>query len=97
MLNESIRCKSAEAFSDVLYDVCAGSTGVEGYGLQLGTLCASWEYGSVHDGERHEVRSCEPCFFMPLARLGRERLVSSISSDGDEDLNNSRRLAHNNL
>ena len=45
-----------ESANDVLCDVCGDSTRVEGYGLQFGTLCASWGYGSTHDGEFHVQR-----------------------------------------
>ena len=54
--------EQTESVSDVLCDVCGDSTRVEGYGLQFGTLRASWGYGSAHDGERYEVHLCEPCF-----------------------------------
>ncbi len=83
-----------ESVSDVLCDVCGASTHVEGYGLQFGILRASWGFGSAHDGERYEVHLCEPCFFMTLASPKRERLVSTMFSDGDEDLNNFGRIAH---
>ncbi|MBD2840598.1 hypothetical protein ID144_26495 [Pseudomonas sp. JM0905a] len=83
-----------ESVSDVLCDVCGASTRVEGYGLQFGTLCASWGYGSAHDGERYEVHLCEPCFFMTLASLKRERMVNTMFSDGNEDLSNFGRVAH---
>ena len=45
--------EQTESISDVLCDVCGDSTRVEGYGLQFGTLCDSWGYGSTHDGERY--------------------------------------------
>lgn len=41
-----------ESVSDVLYVVCGDSTRVDGYGVQFGTLRASWGYGSALDGER---------------------------------------------
>lgn len=44
--------EQTESVSDALCDVCGDSTRVEGYGLQFGTLCASWSDGSVHYGER---------------------------------------------
>ncbi|MBA1261990.1 hypothetical protein [Stutzerimonas stutzeri] len=47
--------EQTESIHDVLCDVCGESTRVEGYGLQFGTLHASWGYGSTHDGERYEV------------------------------------------
>ena len=47
--------EQTESISDVPCDVCGDSTRVEGYGLQFGTLRASWEFGSAHDGERYEV------------------------------------------
>lgn len=42
--------EQTESVSDVLCDVCGNSTRVEG-AAQFGTLCASWGYGSAHDGE----------------------------------------------
>ncbi|NWL78023.1 hypothetical protein DM872_14300 [Pseudomonas taiwanensis] len=82
-----------ESVSDVLCDVCGASTRVEGYGLQFGTLRASWGYGSAHDGERYEVHLCEPCFFQTLAYLRRERMVNTMFEDGDKDLENFGRVA----
>ncbi|MNO55824.1 hypothetical protein D3C76_463240 [compost metagenome] len=37
--------EQTESVSDVLCDVCGDSTRVEGYGLQFGTLRASWGDG----------------------------------------------------
>ena len=65
--------EQTESISDVLCDVCGDSTRIEGYGLQFGTLRASWGYGSTHDGERYEVHLCEPCFFRTISGLRRER------------------------
>ncbi|WP_165668519.1 hypothetical protein [Metapseudomonas otitidis] len=77
-----------KSVSDVLCDVCGAITRIEGYGLQFGTLRASWGFGSAHDGERYEVHLCEPCFFTTLAGLKRDRMVNTMFSAGDEDLNN---------
>lgn len=72
-----------ESINDVLCDVCGGSTRIEGYGLQFGTLSGSWGYGSTHDGERYEVHLCEPCFFRTISGLRRERMVNFMFSDED--------------
>jgi hypothetical protein len=87
--------KKPEFASDVLCDVCGDSTRVEGYGMQFGTLCASWGYGSVHDGERYKVHLCEPCFFTTISGLRRERMVNVMFSDQDQnqDLTNFGRIA----
>jgi hypothetical protein len=77
-----------ESVSDVLCDVCGATTRIEGHGLQFGALRASWGFGSVHDGERYEVHLCEPCFFMALAGLKRDRMVNTMFSASDEDLSN---------
>lgn len=82
-----------ESVSDVLCDICGDSTRIEGYGLQFGTLRASWGFGSAHDGERYEVHLCEPCFFRTLAGLRRDRMVNTMFSDEDEDLSNFGRVA----
>ena len=82
-----------ESANDVLCDVCGDSTRVEGYGLQFGTLCASWGYGSTHDGERYEVHLCEHCFFRTLSGLRRERMVNFMFSDADQDLSDFGRVA----
>lgn len=58
----------------------------KGYGLQFGTLRASWGYGSTHDGERYEVHLCEGCFFRTISGLRRERMVNFMFSDDDQDL-----------
>ncbi len=78
--------EQTESVRDVLCDVCGDSTRVEGYGLQFGTLRASWGYGSSHDGERYEVHLCEPCFFRVLSGLRRERMVSFMFGDEDQEL-----------
>ena len=70
--------EQAESVSDILCDVCGDSTRVEGYGLQFGTLRASWGFGSAHDGERYEVHLCELCFYRTLAGLKRERMVNTM-------------------
>ena len=75
--------EQTESISDVLCDVCGDSTRIEGYGLQFGTLRASWGYGSTHDGERYEVHLCEPCFFRTISGLRRERMVNFMFSDED--------------
>lgn len=67
-----------ETVADITCDVCCQSTRVEGYGLQFGTLQAHWGYGSKHDGERYEVHLCEPCFFLTLSTLRRERMVNTM-------------------
>ena len=87
--------EQAESVSDVLCDVCGDSTRVEGYGLQFGTLRASWGYGSAHDGERYEVHLCEPCFFRTLLGLRRERMVNFMFSDEDHDLSDFVRISVN--
>lgn len=78
--------KPVSMVNDVLCDVCSESTRVEGYGMQLGVLHASWGYGSRHDGERYEVHLCESCFFRTLSGLKRERMVNDIFNDEAEDL-----------
>ena len=82
-----------ESVSDVLCDVCGDGTRIEGYGLQFGTLRASWGYGSTHDGERYEVHLCEPCFFRTISGLRRERMVNTMFSDEDQDLSHFGRIA----
>ena len=78
--------KQTESVSDVLCDVCGDSTRIEGYGLQFGTLSASWGYGSAHDGERYEIHLCEPCFFRTISGLRRERMVNTMFSHEDQAL-----------
>ncbi|GJN55056.1 MULTISPECIES: hypothetical protein [Pseudomonas] len=82
-----------KSVSDVLCDACGNSTRVEGYGLQFGTLRANWSYGAAHDGERYEIRLCEPCFFRTLFGLRRDRMVNLMFSDVDEDLSDFGRVA----
>ncbi|WP_312728204.1 hypothetical protein [Stutzerimonas kunmingensis] len=77
--------EQTESVRDVLCDDCGDSTRVEGYGLQFGTLRASWGYGSAHGGEHYEVQMCEPCFFRTLLGLRRERTVNFMFSDEDQD------------
>lgn len=87
--------KQTESVSDVLCDVCGGSTRIEGYGLQFGTLSASWGYGSAHDGERYEIHLCEPCFFRTISGLRRERMVNTMFSDEDQALSDFGCIARN--
>ncbi len=68
---------------------------IAGYGLQFGTLRASWGDGSIHDGERYEIHLCEPCFFRTLLGLRRERMVNFMFSDEDQDLSDFGRVARN--
>ncbi|MFU4621829.1 hypothetical protein ACM705_14925 [Pseudomonas aeruginosa] len=91
--------EQTESISDVLCDVCGDSTRVEGYGLQFGTLRASWGcgYGSTHDGERYEVHLWEPCFFRTISGLRRERMVNFMFSDEDQDLSDFGRVARDDL
>lgn len=85
--------EQTESVRDVLCDVCGDSTRVEGYGLQFGTLRASWGYGSAHRGEHYEVKMCEPCFFRTLLGLRRERTVNFMFSDEDQGLRDFGRVA----
>ncbi|MEB3736474.1 hypothetical protein ULF88_25790 [Halopseudomonas pachastrellae] len=85
--------EQTESVDDVLCDVCGDSTRVEGYGLQFGTLRASWGYGSKHDGECYEVHLCEPCFFRTISDLKRERMVNFMFSDENPELNDFGRVA----
>ena len=85
--------EQVQSVSDVLCDVCGKSTRVEGYGLQFGTLRASWGYGSAHDGERYEIHLCESCFFGTLSGLRRERMTNFMFSDEAQDLNDFGRVA----
>lgn len=85
--------EQAESVSDVLCDVCGDSTRVNGYGLQYGTLCASWGYGSIHDGERYEIHLCEPCFFRTVSGLKRDRMVNFMFSDEQQDPSDFGRVA----
>jgi len=80
--------EQTELVTEVLCDVCGDRTRVEGYGLQFGTLSASWRYGSNHDGERYEVHLCESCFFRTISDLRRERMVNFMFSDEGQDLSN---------
>jgi hypothetical protein len=89
--------EQTESVSGVLCDVCGDSTRIEGYGLQFGTLSASWGYGSTHDGERYEVHLCEPCFFRTISGLRRERMVNFMFSDEDQDLRDFGLVARNNF
>lgn len=82
----------ADHKDDVLCSVCGGSTCHEGNGPQFGTLSARWGHGSAHDGECYEVRLCEPCFFGAVFHLRRERMVSIMFSDEDQDLSHFGRL-----
>lgn len=52
----------------------------------IDTLRANWCYGSAHDGERYEIRLCEPCFFRTLLGLRRDRMVNFMFSDEGQDL-----------
>ncbi|ANF25773.1 hypothetical protein [Stutzerimonas stutzeri] len=88
-----IAMQPTESVSDVLCDICGNSTRIEGYGLQFGTLRASWGYGSAHDGELYEVHMCEPCFFRTISGLRRERMVNFMFSDEDQDLSDFGRIA----
>ncbi|HEJ5741341.1 TPA: hypothetical protein SL763_001279 [Pseudomonas aeruginosa] len=85
--------EQTESVTDVLCDVCGGSTCVEGDGLQFGTLRASWGYGSAHDGESYQIHLCEPCFFRTISGLRRERMVNFMFSNEDQDLSNFGRVA----
>ncbi|WP_371257583.1 hypothetical protein [Pseudomonas sp. BAY1663] len=85
--------EQTESVSDVLCDVCGDSTRVEGYGLQFGTLQASWGYGSAHDGERYEVHLCEPCFFRTISGLKRERMVNFMFSGEEQEISDFGRVA----
>ncbi|WP_331001180.1 hypothetical protein [Pseudomonas aeruginosa] len=78
--------EQAESVTDIFCDVCGNSMRVEGYGVQFGTLRASWGLGSAHGGECYEVHLCELCFFRTLAGLKRERIVNSMFSASDEGL-----------
>lgn len=89
--------EQSESVSDVLCDVCGCSTRVEGYGLQFGTLHASWGYGSTHDGERYEVHLCELCFFRTISGLRRERMVNFMFSDESQDLSDFGLVARDDL
>lgn len=91
--NEDHSKEQTESVSDVLCDVCGDSTRVEGYGVQFGTLRASWGYGSAHDGERYEVCLCEPCFFRTISGLRRERMVNFMFSDEDQEPSDFGRVA----
>lgn len=90
---KAIAMEQTESVSDVLCDVCGDSTRVEGYGLQFGTLRASWGYGSAHDGERYEVHLCEPCFFRTISGLKRERMVNFMFSDEEQEISDFGRVA----
>ncbi|MCC4261464.1 MAG: hypothetical protein V7751_19925 [Pseudoalteromonas distincta] len=69
-------------------DVCNSPTQTEHGEVQCGFLQAHWGYGSIHDGDRYEVRLCEGCFFMTLAYLKQEhriqRLFDEVSSQDSD-------------
>jgi len=66
--------QEVDVVSDIRCDVCEESCSpVEGYGPQVGTLSATWGYGSRHDGDAYEVHLCESCFFQALASLQEQR------------------------
>lgn len=59
-------------------EVCGSDLQVPGYGVQSGTLQASWGYGARHDGERYRVCLCEGCFFQALAFLRDQRRIYTL-------------------
>lgn len=69
-------------------DVCNSPTQTEHGEVQCGFLQARWGYGSIHDGDRYEVRLCEGCFFMTLSYLKQEhrtqRLFDEVSSQDSD-------------
>lgn len=78
--------KTVEVVSDVVCDVCGGSTvKAEGSTPEFATLKADWGYGSAHDGEQYEVHLCEPCFFSTLATLKEQRRPLFMFSEEDND------------
>jgi len=77
--------KAVEVVSDVICDICCGSTYTEGGGLEYGELRASWGYGSSHDGERYEVHLCQRCFFQALANLKHERQREMRFDESDDN------------
>lgn len=75
-----------ESASDVLCDVCGDTTRIDGHGLQFATLSANWGHGSGHDGEDYQVHLCKSCFFRTISDLRRERMVTHMFSNDDQDL-----------
>lgn len=75
-----------EAVTDVRCDRCDQSTRLASGNLQYGTLAAHWGYGSMHDGERHEVHLCEGCFFTTLAHFQQARRTSGWFPAGSESV-----------
>ncbi|WP_338923738.1 hypothetical protein V0M98_36640 (plasmid) [Pseudomonas silesiensis] len=74
-----------ETVTDIVCDVCGGSTHLKTGGHQFGTLKADWGYGTTHDGERYEVHLCEQCFFQALANLKQERRTHTLFSEDGQD------------
>lgn len=69
----------------ILCSVCGARAASEGGG-QLGHLKAYWGPGTAHAGEQYDVFLCEPCFFLTLGMLRRQRMVNTMFEDSDEDL-----------
>jgi hypothetical protein len=70
-----------DVVENVICDVCRSGTCIPDYGPQCGKLEAQWGYGFQHDGEHYRVHLCEPCFFMVLSGLRRERMVNGMFAD----------------
>ena len=72
---------SPSAITNVVCDRCNQSCNqVAEYGL----LSASWGAGAMHAGENYELHLCEPCFFVLVSAIKRERwTLSMFTEDGD--------------
>lgn len=76
--------KLSPVITDVLCDVCNGSTISPGGSAEFGVLSADWGYGSQHDGERYEIHLCETCFFATLSHLRRQKMVDDSANETGE-------------
>lgn len=65
----------------IICDRCGENTDTDGQGPRFGTLSASWGLGSQHPGEKYELHLCEPCFFVQVSNIKRERWAQAMFSD----------------
>lgn len=65
----------------VICDRCGENTDTDGRGPRFGSLSASWGPGSQHPGEKYELHLCEPCFFLQVSNIKRERWAQAMFSD----------------
>ena len=72
---------------DVICDCCGQSSTTMNIGPSWAELCATWGYGSIHDGDQYDIDICENCFLeiLNFIKAKRKKVLGPLKYPYEQD------------